>query len=92
MGRHAGICEDAKRNRQVSPWQTALRQVFTKTYLCGDTPCSDIVDSFTNIMYKLLFCAILLVASPMILYFVLSQPQNLLPHNLALTNYKSKNQ
>jgi len=93
MGRHALICEDAKRNRQVAPWQTALRRVFTKTYLCGDTPCADVVDSFTNSMYKLLFCALLLVSSPMLLYFALTRPQakTLLPDRLVLANYKSKN-
>ena len=92
MGRHALICEDAKRNRQVAPWQTALHGVFSKTYLCGDTPCSEIVDSFTNSMYKLLFCALLLVASPMIVYVALkeSRATNLLPDRLVLTNYKSK--
>ena len=91
MGRHALICEDAKRNRQVAPWQTALRRVFTNTYLCGDTPCADIVDAFTNSMYKLLFCALLLVASPMILYLVATRRDGghlLLPDRL--TNYKSK--
>ena len=90
MGRHALICEEAKRNRQVAPWQIAIRGVFAKTYLCGDTPCADIVDSLTNSLYKLLFCALLLVASPVLLYFVLTRPQRstLLPHRLA--NYKSK--
>ena len=90
MGRHAAICEEAKRNVQIPPWQTALRRVFQQTYLCGDTPCEAIVTTFTDSMYKLLFCLILLVASPLFLYFLIHRPrhQTLLPNTF--TNYKSK--
>lgn len=92
MGRHAFICEEAKRNRQVAPWQTAIRRVFATTYLCGDTPCADIVDTFTNSMYKLLFCALLVLAAPILLYVVVTRPHHthLLPDRLTLTPYKSK--
>lgn len=92
MGRHATICEEAKRNVQVAPWQTALRRVFQQTYLCGDTPCSAVVSEFTNSLYKLAFCVILLICCPLLLYFLVQRPRNaiLLPNRQLLTHYKSK--
>jgi len=64
LGRNGHICEAAAVAVRISPWQTALAAVFARTYLCGDTPCLQILHGATSTVTSMVFTLICALISP----------------------------
>lgn len=45
MQLHADLCDKVEANARGSPFLVALAQLFEHTYLCGYSPCAEILDS-----------------------------------------------
>ena len=64
MGKNSHICEEAKVNVSIQPWQTAAMKVINATYLCGNAPCSDMMHQMTSSTHSLLLTIALTMVSP----------------------------
>lgn len=45
LGEHESLCDVEEQASQTSPLWHGLRRAFEKTYLCGDTPCTELVSN-----------------------------------------------
>ena len=77
LGKNVHICEQARINLQISPWQAALKKVVENTHLCGDMSCvyyiNDIVDSMTSSLNRLLFLALSIIVSIHLMMYMWKQ-------------------
>ena len=64
LGRNGHICETAAVAVRIPPWQTALAAVFAQTYLCGDTPCLQILHGATSTVTSMVFTVVCALISP----------------------------
>ena len=60
LGKNVHICEQARINLQIPPWQTALKNVVAQTHLCGAITCNEyiasILETMTSSINRVLFC------------------------------------
>ena len=86
LGRNADICERAAMGVHIAPWQQALHQLFQKTFLCGDSPCSQVITELTSSINGLIFCILVSLGIPYVVFRYLSWRTHFEPrlprHNL----------
>ena len=74
LGKNMIICDSARVNLHISPWQTALKRVMSQTHLCGDTSCVDYFllcfETMTASLNGILFFGFLLLLVCLTLPFV----------------------
>ena len=67
MQLHADLCDKVEANARGSPWLAALAHLFENTYLCGYSPCAELLDSGLDwiaahgVPFLLLFAALALL-------------------------------
>jgi hypothetical protein len=79
MGRNARLCEEAQINIGVFPWQQALVVVVQHTYLCGDTPCGDLVHTLVSTVYGLCLAVVVVLMTGCSAMYVAGRRRLLLP-------------
>ena len=70
MGRNGEICDRASIATRVPPWQTALHEVVTNTYLCGTTECTQIIGEATSTLSSLIFSVVCMCISPWLFVYM----------------------